>query len=216
MITKTEIGGTGKPVLNNKPLSFSISRILHREDENTPVADNKSSFRGADIESSARAAADQMHVSEEYPRVPHLHAATVHHYAQCMETDEYAYFETILRPRACSTPENEFPSPTATSNIHALYTPLPGALGSARHNPYTIPGRHPLTSHNAFVHPAGYFGHRTVPCVQQTAKRSRTSVYEYTENPTEIVKHMMLAIILIRAHRNRKFIMARLFTAIEA
>ncbi|XP_052771120.1 homeobox protein Hmx-like [Mya arenaria] len=191
MISKAEeIGGTDKPVPNNKPLSFSISRILHGVDNKTPVADDKSASQGSDTESSDRAAADQMHVSEEYPRVPQLHAATVHHYAPYTDTDGYSHFETIVRPRACSTPENEFPSPTATSNIHALHRPLPGALRSTRNNPYTIPGRHPLTSHNAFVHPAGYFDHRTVPCVQQEANRFRTSVSEYAKNPTETVKHI--------------------------
>ncbi|WAR22258.1 HMX1-like protein [Mya arenaria] len=191
MTSKAEgISGSVKPTQNNKPLSFSINRILHGGDDNAPLADDRSTSPLTNTESTARPAAHGLCESEEYSRVPHLHATTVHHYAPCTEADECSHFESIERPRACSTPENEFPSPTATSNIHALHRPLPGALRSALHSPYMIPGRHPLTSHDAFVHPAVHWGHRTVPCVQQTANCVRTSGSENTENTAKIVKHI--------------------------
>ena len=92
MISKAdELSGSNKP-RNQKPLSFSISRILHGADDNTPPTDVRSDSPAADTESSARVAAGALHEPEYYPRVPSLHAATEHHNAPYAETDGYSHF----------------------------------------------------------------------------------------------------------------------------
>ncbi|XP_053406482.1 homeobox protein koza-like [Mercenaria mercenaria] len=85
-------------VQEHKPLSFSISRILGDTD--------------------GKKSRDTSH--DAIQRVPRMHLATIHHYAPDVDSTNYHHFESNVQPRACSTPENEYPSPTPTI-LHAPY-----------------------------------------------------------------------------------------------
>ncbi|KAH3788116.1 hypothetical protein DPMN_166247 [Dreissena polymorpha] len=77
MISKADDTGNG---VQRIPLSFSISRILSKADDN---------------ESCARKEARAEHATEEVARIHHLHGATIHHFAPPTETEAYSHFGRI-------------------------------------------------------------------------------------------------------------------------
>ncbi|KAL4232153.1 Homeobox protein hmx3 [Mactra antiquata] len=85
---------------DQKPLSFSISSILG---ESSPKTKQET----------------------ESTKVQMNYYSTVHHYGNQPDTSSYHHFATYLPPRACSTPENEYPSPTP-SMIPSTYRTLHG------------------------------------------------------------------------------------------